>query len=95
MEQKQTIDPALLQQMSDALTRAVEAFKSFYEEQAVNIMSRSFDHGSIAFQKNDKCTINPLEEIKRLREEKIVLYERMLKEKDEMMSRMEQLARKK
>jgi len=95
LEQRQIIDTDLLQQISDALKIPVEAFKSFNEEQAVNIISSSFDHGSVAFQKNDNCTINPLEEIKRLHEEKIALYERMLKEKDEMMVRMEQLIREK
>lgn len=95
LEQKQTIDTDLLQQISDTLKIPVEAFKSFNEEQAVNIISSSFDHGSVAFQKNENCTINPLEEIKRLHEEKIALYERMLKEKDEMMARMEQLIKEK
>ncbi len=37
---------------------------------------------------------NPIEEIKKLHEEKIMLYERMLKEKDEMMARLEKLINK-
>ncbi len=32
-----------------------------------------------------------LDEIKKLHEEKIALYERMIKEKDEMMARLEKL----
>lgn len=39
--------------------------------------------------------INPIEEIKKLHEEKMELYERMLKEKDEMMTRLEKLIDKK
>ncbi|RYJ37498.1 hypothetical protein NU08_3490 [Flavobacterium anhuiense] len=35
--------------------------------------------------------INPLEKLKKLQKEKIALYERMLKEKDEMMARLEKL----
>lgn len=35
--------------------------------------------------------INPIDKIVQLHEEKIALYERMLKEKDEMMSRLEKL----
>jgi hypothetical protein len=35
-----------------------------------------------------------VEEIKKLNEEKIELYERMLKEKDEMMGRLERLIEK-
>lgn len=94
LEQKEAIDAGLLQQIAGALKIPVEAFQNFNEEQAVNIIASSFDHGSIAFQKNDNCTINPLEEIRRLHEEKIALYERMLQEKDEMMARMEQLIRR-
>lgn len=94
MEQKQTIDAALLQQISDALKIPMEAFKNFNEEQAINIISNTFDNchqpASVFYN-----SIIPLEEIKRLHEEKIALYERMLKEKDEMMARMEQLIREK
>jgi hypothetical protein len=38
--------------------------------------------------------LEALEEIKKLHEEKIELYERMLKEKDEMMGRLERLIEK-
>jgi hypothetical protein len=42
-------------------------------------------------EKSPTFNINPIEEIKKLHEEKIALYERMLKEKDEMMARLERL----
>jgi hypothetical protein len=35
--------------------------------------------------------INPVEEIRKLHDEKMELYERMLREKDEMMGRLERL----
>ncbi len=35
--------------------------------------------------------VNPIEKLIQLHEEKIALYERMLKEKDEMMERLEKL----
>lgn len=35
--------------------------------------------------------INPIDKIVQLHEEKIALYERMLKERDQMMSRLEKL----
>lgn len=95
LEQKQTIDTELLQQISDALKIPLEAFKSFNEEQAINIISNTFDNCHQPASVFYNSTINPLEEIKRLHEEKIALYERMLKEKDEMMARMEQLIREK
>jgi len=36
-------------------------------------------------------SINPIEKLVQLHEEKIALYERMLREKDEMMGRLEKL----
>lgn len=39
--------------------------------------------------------INAIDKIVQLHEEKIALYERMLKEKDEMMARLEKLLEKK
>jgi hypothetical protein len=38
-----------------------------------------------------QSVFNPLDKILQLHEEKIDLYERMLKEKDEMMERLERL----
>lgn len=40
-------------------------------------------------------TINPIDQIIKLHEEKIALYERMLKEKDQMMDRLEKLIKEK
>ncbi|MEO6683512.1 MAG: helix-turn-helix transcriptional regulator [Ginsengibacter sp.] len=91
LEQKETIDPALLQQISDALKIPAEAIQNFDEEQAVNIISNTFDNGAIGYQKNENCTFDPIDKIVQLHEEKIALYERMLKEKDEMMARLEKL----
>jgi hypothetical protein len=69
----------------------VEAFQNFDEEAAINIISNTFDNGSIGYQKNEQCTFNPIDKIVQLYDEKIALYERMLKEKDEMMGRLERL----
>ncbi|WP_417237433.1 helix-turn-helix domain-containing protein [Bizionia paragorgiae] len=94
LEQKESIETPLLEQISEALHIPVEAFKNFDEEQAVNFISNSFDNGAIGYQKNDTCTFHPIEKIVQLHEEKIALYERMLKEKDEMMARLEKLVNK-
>lgn len=93
LEQKETIDTPLLQQISDALKIPVEAFQNFDEEQAVNVIANTFNIEKDAYIGNSQPTfnINPIEEIKKLHEEKIELYERMLKEKDEMMARLERL----
>lgn len=92
LEQKEIIDLPLLQQVSIALKIPVEAFQNFDEEQAVNVISNTFDNGSfLNTGHTPNFNINPIEELKKLHEEKIALYERMLKEKDEMMARLEKL----
>lgn len=92
LEQKETIDAPLLQQIAEALKIPVEAIENFDEEQAVNIIANTFDNGAFLNTGNTPTfNINPIEEIKRLHEEKIAIYERMLKEKDEMMARLEKL----
>ncbi|HRN46764.1 MAG TPA: helix-turn-helix transcriptional regulator [Niabella sp.] len=97
LEQKETIDPTLLQQISAALKIPVEAIQNFDEEQAVNIIANTITNNDNAVMHSlysNNATINPLEKIIELHEEKIVLYERMLKEKDEMMARLEKLIEK-
>jgi transcriptional regulator with XRE-family HTH domain len=94
LEQKDTIDPALLQQISSALKIPAEAIQNFDEEQAVNIISNTFHDEAVAYAEQYKCQFNPIDKIVQLHEEKIALYERMLKEKDEMMARLEKLLEK-
>lgn len=96
LEQKEVIEDALLQQIAEVLKIPVEAIQNFDEEQAVNIISNTF--GEHAFSNSfNYGTINfhPIEKIVQLYDEKIELYERMLKEKDEMMVRLEKLIDKK
>ncbi|WP_407494806.1 helix-turn-helix domain-containing protein [Elizabethkingia anophelis] len=97
LEQKEVIEDALLQQIAEVLKIPVEAIQNFDEEQAVNIISNTFNIEKDAYIGNSQPTfnINPVEEIKKLHEEKISLYERMLKEKDDMMARLEKLIDKK
>ena len=96
LEQKDVIEDDILDQISHALKIPVEAFQNFDEEQAVNIISNTFNIEKDAYIGNAKpvFNINPLDELKKLHEEKIALYERMLKEKDEMMVRLEKLINK-
>ncbi len=95
LEQKESIELPLLQQISDTLKIPVEAFQNFDEEQAINIISNTFDNCNQPASVFYNSTVNPLEQIVKLHEEKIALYERMLKEKDEMMERLEKLITKK
>jgi len=81
LEQKDIIEDDLLKAISTALKIPVEAFQNFDEELAVNVIANTFGDHSIGFQRNDNPTFHPVEQILKLHEEKIALYERMLKEK--------------
>lgn len=91
LEQKEQIDPVILQQVSAALKIPAEAIRNFDEEQAIYNISCNFSDNSVNNNGVNIQHINSIEEIKKLHEEKMALYERMLKEKDEMMARLERL----
>ncbi|NDP21399.1 MAG: helix-turn-helix transcriptional regulator [Paludibacter sp.] len=94
LEQKDIIEEDMLRQISNALKIPVEAFKNFDEEQAINIISNTFDNCQQPASVFYNSTINQIDQFVKLHEEKIALYERMLKEKDEMMARLEKLINK-
>ncbi|MGE8514421.1 MAG: XRE family transcriptional regulator [Chryseobacterium culicis] len=94
LEQKETIEDPLLKRISEVLKIPVEAFQNFDEEQAINIISNTFDNCQQPASIFYNSTINPVDQLIKVHEEKIALYERMLKEKDEMMARLEQLIQK-
>lgn len=92
LEQKETIDVPLLQQISDALKIPVEAFQNFDEEQAVNIIASTINNNdNSSFLNKGTIHVNPVDAVLKLHEEKMALYERMLKEKDEMMAELKKL----
>jgi transcriptional regulator with XRE-family HTH domain len=94
LEQKDVIEDDILNQISNSLKIPVEAFQNFDEEQAINIISNTFGDNACVGNPNSTFNFNPVEELKKLHEEKIALFERMLKEKDEMMTRLEKLINK-
>lgn len=86
LEQKEIIDPALLDDVARALKVPVEAIKNFSEEAAIfniqhNYQGANEGAANVAVQ-NYQCTFNPIEKI-------VELYEALLKEKDEKMSLLE------
>lgn len=97
LEQKDVIEDDLLKAISNALKIPVEAFQNFDEQQAINIISNTVNNNDNAngnYLFSYYPTVNPIEKLVALHEEKIALYERMLKEKDEMMERLEKLLNK-
>jgi transcriptional regulator with XRE-family HTH domain len=96
LEQKETIEDPLLQKISEVLKIPVEAFQNFDEEKAINIISNiTFENCPQPSVVQYNPNFHPVEKIIQLHEEKIALYERMLKEKDDMMTRLEELIKNK
>jgi transcriptional regulator with XRE-family HTH domain len=94
LEQKDVIANSLLKQISNSLKIPVEAFQNFDEEQAVNIISNTFDNCQQPASVFYNSTINQIDQFLKLHDEKIALYERMLREKEEMMQRLEKIINK-
>ncbi|WP_294323905.1 helix-turn-helix transcriptional regulator [uncultured Chryseobacterium sp.] len=91
LEQKGVVEEALLKKISEVLNIPVEAFQNFDEQSAISIIANTItnhDNGSVV---NHNPVFHPVEQLMKLHEEKIALYERMLKEKEEMMERLDKL----
>ncbi|WP_308131748.1 helix-turn-helix transcriptional regulator [uncultured Flavobacterium sp.] len=90
LEQKESVEKDILEQVAKILKVPTEAIENFDEEQAVNIISNtaSFDNCQQPAFFNNQPSFNPIDKVVELYDEKIALYERMLKEKDEMMARL-------
>jgi transcriptional regulator with XRE-family HTH domain len=91
LEQKDVIEHDILKQISTSLRIPVEAFQNFDEEQAVNIISNTFNDQSNGYNYYPTFNVNPrekwieaLDEIKRLNLE-------LLKAKDEQIKILEKL----
>jgi len=84
LEQKETIDDPLLQQIAALLKVPVEAIKNFDEEAAVNIIANTFSDESTAYSKNYKCNFNPIDKI-------VELYEALVKSEKEKVELLQKL----
>ncbi|MDN5423241.1 MAG: helix-turn-helix domain-containing protein [Chryseobacterium sp.] len=97
LEQKETVEADIVAKVAGILKVPAEAIENFDEEQAISIISNtaSFDNCRQPAFFNFQPTFNPIDKIVELYDEKIALYERMLKEKDDMFGRLEKLIEKK
>ena len=93
LEGKEEIEPQILRQVADVLKMPVEAFTDLDEDSAVNIISNTFssNDSSTLNAINHSCSTSPIDKIIQLYDEKIELYERMLKDKTEMIEKLEQM----
>ncbi|MFP8892905.1 XRE family transcriptional regulator [Chryseobacterium sp. EZn1] len=90
LEQKETVESNILAQVAQILKVPAEAIENFDEEQAINIISNtaSFDNCQQPAFFNNQPTFNPLDKM-------IELYERMLKQQQEMIDKLEKLIQNK
>ncbi|MDH7462165.1 XRE family transcriptional regulator [Chitinophagaceae bacterium 26-R-25] len=93
LEQKEVIDPIILEQVAIALKVPVEAIKNFDEEQAIHNIQNNYDSSVVNAGPtiNYKCNFNPLDELLKSLEENKKLYERLLqaeKEKNELLQKL-------
>jgi transcriptional regulator with XRE-family HTH domain len=90
LEQKEALDAEMLEKIAKVLKVPVEAIKNFDEQAAINVISNTFhnnSHDSSSFYSsalNYQPTFNPIDKV-------VELYERMLKDKSEMIEKLESL----
>jgi transcriptional regulator with XRE-family HTH domain len=91
LEQKEKIDADILEQVSEILKIPAEAIRNFDEDRAMTIISNTFQGGSMLNAINNNPIFHPIDQVMKLHEERISLYERMLKEKEDIIDRLERM----
>ncbi|MCT3689990.1 helix-turn-helix transcriptional regulator [Elizabethkingia anophelis] len=86
LEQKESVEKDILEQVAKILKVPTEAIENFDEEQAVNIISNTFTSNDTSTLNaiNIQPTFNPLDKM-------VELYERMLEQQKEMIEKLERL----
>lgn len=107
MEQKETLDIPTLEKVANALHVPVEAIKNFDEQATVYNIQNNYDESNAGANNISGCnsgnnngssstyTFNPLEKYVEQVEENKLLYQALLKEKDEKIAILERLMEKK
>lgn len=91
LESKEVIEEDILAQVASILKVTPEVIKNFSEEAVINYFNTFNDSsgaGAFFSSNNFHCNFNPIEKIVQLYDEKIELYERMLREKNEMLEKL-------
>ncbi|MYY47866.1 XRE family transcriptional regulator [Elizabethkingia anophelis] len=86
LEQKESVEKDILEQVAKILKVPTEAIENFDEEQAVNIISNTFTSNDTSTLNaiNIQPTFNPLDKM-------VELYERMIQQQKEMIEKLERL----
>ncbi|HTN08283.1 helix-turn-helix transcriptional regulator [Agriterribacter sp.] len=84
MEQTKQMDDDKINEVANALGVTADTIRNFNEEATFNIIANTYHNhsSSVNYQ------LNPIEKIIALYQEQIALYERMLKEKDELIDKL-------
>ena len=89
LEQKESIDGDLLEQVAKVLKVPVEAIRNFDEDSAINIISNTFtDFKDNAVANANHCTFNPVDKI-------VELYEALVKSEKEKVEMLQKLLQEK
>ena len=92
LEQKETIEDDLLQQVAKVLKVPVEAIKNFDEEKAIyNIQNNYEGSNNQGANLNYNCTFNPIDKWIEALEENKKLYERLLQAEKEKVELLQSL----
>lgn len=96
LEQKEVIEPELLDQIAKVLKVPVEAIKSFDEEAAIHNIQNNYDSAVVNAGPtiNYKCNFNPLDKWAEEIAENRKLYERLLQAEKEKMELLQKLLEK-
>ena len=94
LEAKDKIEAGILDEVAKALKVPVEAIQNFDEDQAVNIISNTFNDQSNGYNYYPTFNINPIEKWMEAMEENKKLYERLLQAEREKVALLEKLLNK-
>jgi hypothetical protein len=89
LEQTETVEKQVLEQVAKILNVPAQAIESFDEEQAINVISNTINNNDNATMTNPAVfnyqpSFNPLDKM-------VELYERMLQQQQEMIEKLEKL----
>ncbi|WP_278554630.1 helix-turn-helix domain-containing protein [Elizabethkingia bruuniana] len=93
LEQKESVEKDILEQVAKILKLPIEAIENFDEEQAVNVIANTysfqdFKDNAVASGFSYQPSFNPIDKM-------VDLYERMLQQQKEMIEKLERLIEKK
>ncbi|MDV3626784.1 transcriptional regulator [Elizabethkingia anophelis] len=89
LEQKESVEKDILEQVAKILKLPIEAIENFDEEQAVNVIANTysfqdFKDNAVASGFSYQPSFNPIDKM-------VDLYERMLQQQKEMIEKLERL----